>query len=46
MSVPLGKPQSSIAKIESGERKIDIIDVLNICAVVKLNPKQLVDRLA
>jgi transcriptional regulator with XRE-family HTH domain len=42
----LGKPQSFIAKIESGERKIDLIDVLNVCAVVKLNPEQLIDRLA
>jgi transcriptional regulator with XRE-family HTH domain len=42
----LGKPQSYIAKIESGERKIDFIEVLDLCKHIKLDPTKLVDRLS
>lgn len=46
VAISLGKPQSYIAKIESGERKIDFIEVLDICKQIKLDPKNLVDRLS
>lgn len=41
----LGKPQSFIAKIESGERKIDFIDTLNYCKAVTMDPLELVVKL-
>ena len=42
----LGKPQSFVAKIESGERKIDFIEVLDVCTAVGLDPAQLVTELS
>lgn len=39
----LGKPQSYIAKVENGERRIDFIETIQLCKVVGLDPLQLVD---
>ncbi len=41
----LGRPQSYIAKVESGERKIDFIEVMDFCRVVRLDPGKLIKRL-
>jgi transcriptional regulator with XRE-family HTH domain len=41
----LGKPQSYIAKVENGERRIDFIETIQLCKVVGLDPLQLVDML-
>jgi len=41
----LGKPQSYVAKVESGERRIDLIEVLDLCQVVSLDPKVLIKKL-
>jgi len=41
----LGKPQSYIAKIENGERRIDLIETIQLCKVVGLDPLQLMDML-
>lgn len=42
----LNKPQSYVAKVESGERKMDFIEVLDFCSVVGLDPLGLVRKLA
>jgi transcriptional regulator with XRE-family HTH domain len=42
----LGKPQSYIAKIESGERKLDFIEVLDLCVAIGLDPTELTKELA
>lgn len=42
----LGRPQSYVAKIESGERKIDFVEVLDFCRVVRLDPADLVAKLS
>ena len=41
----LGKPQSYIAKVESGERKVDFVEVLDLCAVIGLDPTALAQEL-
>lgn len=41
----LGKPQSYVAKVESGERRIDIVDFLNLCAALELDPCEVITRL-
>ena len=42
----LNRPQSYVAKIESGERKVDFIEVLEFCEAVGLDPHKLVHKLA
>lgn len=41
----LMKPQSYVAKVESGERRMDFIEVLSFCKAVDLDPRELIDRL-
>lgn len=41
----LDRPQSYVAKIESGERKIDFIEVIDFCKVVDLRPEKLLKKL-
>lgn len=38
-------PQSYIAKIEQGERKVTFIEVLDLCRVLGIDAKELVNRL-
>ena len=41
----LGRPQSYVAKVESGERKADFVEVLDFCTAVGLDPKTLFKKL-
>ena len=36
----LGKPQSFVAKYEGGERRLDIVDFVEISRVVGVDPKE------
>ncbi|MBU3657714.1 MAG: helix-turn-helix transcriptional regulator [Rhodocyclaceae bacterium] len=45
VAVQLQKPQSYVAKIESGERKIDLIETLDYCAATGADPLALVKKL-
>ena len=45
VALVLGRPQSYIAKLESGERKIDLIEFLDFSNAVQLDPMKLVKRL-
>lgn len=39
----LGKPQSYVAKIENGERRIDLIETVTYCKSIGLDPRMLLD---
>lgn len=41
----LSKPQSYVAKIESGERGLDVIEALDYCAAINFDPLNLVKKL-
>ena len=45
VSSALSRPQSFVAKVESGERQLDFIEVLDLCAVIGVDPIQLVRKL-
>jgi len=42
----LGRPQSYVAKVESGERTLNFIEVLDYCKVVRLDATSLVKELS
>ena len=33
----IGKPQSFVAKVEQGDRRLDVIEFLNICEVLNVD---------
>lgn len=39
----LGRPQSFMAKVESGERRVDFVETLSLCKALHLDPHVLVD---
>lgn len=41
----LGKPQSFVSKYESGARRLDLIELRNLCAVLGITVEKLVKRL-
>lgn len=42
----VNKPQSFISKIESGERRLDIIELIQILSVLRADPHSFIDDLA
>lgn len=41
----LGKPQSYVSKYESGERRLDVIEFLDLCHALKIDPKIIFNKL-
>jgi len=41
----LDQPQSFVSKYESGERRLDVIEVRKICGAVGISLRQFVERL-
>lgn len=44
LAANLGWHRSTIAKIESGERRVDVDEFITIAQALKLEPKNLLDR--
>ena len=42
----LGRPQSFVAKYESAERRVDLVEFLEITRVLKTDPKAIVKTIA
>lgn len=45
VSARLRKPQSYISKIETGERRLEFTEGLALCAILGIDPHELIDRL-
>lgn len=41
----LGRPQSFIAKVENGERLLDIIEFVHLCRLVGIDPVSIINKL-
>lgn len=41
----LGKPQSFVSKYESGERRLDVIEFIEVCQALKIDPSTIIKQL-
>lgn len=41
----LGRPQSFIAKVENGERRLDIVEFVHLCRFVGIDPVSIINKL-
>lgn len=41
----IGKPQSYVSKYESGERRLDVIEFLDLCHVLNIHPNNIFNEL-
>lgn len=40
-----GRPQSFIAKVESGERRLDVVEFVRFCRLVNIEPASILKKL-
>ena len=45
LAAKLGRYQSFIANIESGQRRIDVVELLDIAAAIGFDPREAIKRL-
>ncbi|WP_312284286.1 helix-turn-helix domain-containing protein [Yokenella regensburgei] len=41
----MGRPQSFVAKVENGERRLDIVEFIYLCRLVKIDPIDIIAKL-
>ncbi|MCR6652665.1 MAG: helix-turn-helix domain-containing protein [Cellvibrionaceae bacterium] len=44
LSEKLGKPQSYVSKYENGDRRLDLIEMMEVCQRINADPHVLIDR--
>jgi len=42
----LSKPQSFVSKYERGERRLDVVEFLEVARAIGIDPKAVIDRLS
>lgn len=45
LAVRIGKPQSFISKVEKGERRLDVVELIAILRALKVTPADFIDGL-
>jgi len=40
-----GRPQSFIAKVESGERRLDVVEFVKLCRLVHISPDSILRKI-
>ena len=45
LALRLGRPQTFVSKYELGERRIDVIELLDICSALGVQPQMLIKEL-
>ena len=45
VSARLGRPQSFVAKYEGGERRLDIVEFIQVCAALGVDPHAILDEM-
>lgn len=45
LATKLGKPQSYVSKYERGERRLDVIEFLDVAAVLGIDPVKLIKQI-
>lgn len=46
LAAKLGEYQSFVARLESGQRRVDVVELLEIAAILGFNPNEALDRLS
>lgn len=42
----LGRPQSFVAKVEGGERRLDVVEFLELCDILMADPRKLISSVS
>ena len=45
ISAQLGRPQSFVSKYESGERRLDVVEFLEVCRALETDPKTIIKKM-
>lgn len=45
LAARVGKPQSFISKVEKGERRLDVVELIAILRALKVTPADFIERL-